>query len=245
MRKKLIFLILSLAIFYLMYSYYWTHIDNPIQDNHIRQVLENELDVKLTRYNLLKIKELELTKQNINNIEWITHFTNLTYLNLSKNNISNIQPLNGLNIQSLDLSNNKIEDIPLISLKKLIILDLSGNKIKDIDHLSNLVSLEDLILSNNRIDTIVTLNLPNISLLDVSLNNLTSIEGIGQMTHIKRLFIGGNDIRNIDSIIKLDRLVELNLSENKNIELPIPMDFLKRIDKLEYINSNIEYLFNH
>ncbi|MBE9252128.1 leucine-rich repeat domain-containing protein [Dolichospermum sp. LEGE 00240] len=77
--------------------------------------------------------------------------TNLTFLYLWENQISDIKPLSNLtNLTLLDLWENKISDIkPLSNLTNLTSLSLSGNKISDIKPWSNLTNLAYLYLAKN------------------------------------------------------------------------------------------------
>ena len=78
---------------------------------------------------------------------------NLTYLDLSGNRISNINPLAGLShLKTLHLLENKITDLrPLAGLVNLQILDLQRNRIVDITPLKELTQLEKLYLNDNQI----------------------------------------------------------------------------------------------
>ena len=70
----------------------------------------------------------------MSDISPILNFTNLTYLNLSGNNISSIQGLENLtNLETLYLWHNQIENIePLKYLTNLQMLSLLLNNVKDI-----------------------------------------------------------------------------------------------------------------
>ena len=85
----------------------------------------------ITRCNMISIlgkffeiptlQYLDLSKNNITNIDknQFRFLTNLTYLNLSGNRLTNLQlPRNLLTLQVLDISINKLPAIPTIMLKK-------------------------------------------------------------------------------------------------------------------------------
>lgn len=243
MKKKLMILflcaILLFTIAYLINIYYWDY-DNPLKNHHLSHTLEQKIGTKLTRSHINKITTLDMSKLNIDELNWVKHFRNLSYLNLSHNDISDIQSLAGLNIQSLDLSYNKIEEIPVMELNELLILNVSNNRIENVDNISNLKNIQDLILANNKIDSIKLLQLPNLILLDMSLNKITSIEGIEKVTTLKRLFIGGNNISDMSPILKLDRLEELDISENDKIDMTLPKSFLNKLKRFNADNTNVK-----
>ena len=77
--------------------------------------------------------------------------TELTYLDLSRNQISNIYSIRTLtNLSDLRLNNNNISDISALSgLSNLEILYLSANQVSDVSALSNLTNLITLDLEVN------------------------------------------------------------------------------------------------
>jgi internalin A len=87
----------------------------------------------------------------------------LTVLDLSNNQISDVQPLASLNnLTKLDLSKNQINDLhPLVTLHSLTALGLNGNQISDISPLASFVKLTVLNLSKNKISDIKPLAILN------------------------------------------------------------------------------------
>ncbi len=79
--------------------------------------------------------------------------TQLQYLALSGNNITDIHPLAKLTqLWRLDLTNNQISDItPLTALTRLARLHIGVNQISDVSPLAELVNLEELRLEGNPI----------------------------------------------------------------------------------------------
>ncbi|XP_016660556.1 amphoterin-induced protein 1-like [Acyrthosiphon pisum] len=88
-------------------------------------------------------------------------------LDLSYNEIRDIESLTHLTeIQFLDLSYNEIRDIEsLANLTELQFLDLNHNEIRDIESLAHLIELETLMLSNNNISEVKNGEFANISKL--------------------------------------------------------------------------------
>lgn len=145
---------------------------------------------------------LDLWKADISSLpKELFEFTELTYLDLADNNLSeisievgklkNLQVLNLkgnrikslpkeigelVKLESLDLSENKIAELPpeLFGLKELIYLSLHKNKLKDISsNIGKLKSLRELDLSGNELD-----NLPlEISLLPYLSRQELNIDG--------------------------------------------------------------------
>ena len=88
-------------------------------------------------------------------------FTNLKEIDVSENDINNIEPLNEMNLPQLEylnMSYNQIENInPIaeLNVKKLKEISLQNNNIQDIEPFlkSDFPALERLRIENNRIDT--------------------------------------------------------------------------------------------
>ena len=177
-------------------------------------------DAPITRVQLESLLALNLTGAGINNLEGIQYCKNLSYLGLSKNEISDLSPICNLKeLVTLNIDENKINNITYLqNLTNLNYLDLSSNQIENLSPLSKLTNLVCLSLNNNRIRNLNTLNgLNNIGLLDlqnqeivlnnyefnfdsspIEINNV--IRNIdGSFIHILDKDISSNGIYNIDS----------------------------------------------
>ena len=99
------------------------------------------------------LTELDLSSCYITseNLETVSNFVNLTYLNLSNNFIEEIDMLSNLvKLKYLNLYYNKVHDLrPLESLVNLTFLDLGFNEIFEYFSLKLLTSLIDLDISYN------------------------------------------------------------------------------------------------
>lgn len=130
---------------------------------------------------MTNITGIDLSNNNITDISPISNLTNLSYLCINDNNISDISALSKLtNLRELFLINNSISDISALSkLTNLRKLFLINNSISDISALSNLTSLEWLCLDNNSISDISALStctmLNEVSLPDNNISDLTPL----------------------------------------------------------------------
>jgi len=105
--------------------------------------------------------------------------TNLRWLTLGNNQISDISAVSGLtNLTWLALGSNQISDISTVAgLTNLDSLNLSNNQISDISAMAGLTNLTSLHLKNNQIAT-MNLSNSNLSFLqyfDIADNPLTSV----------------------------------------------------------------------
>jgi len=126
--------------------------------------------LKNNKQEIESVSQIILNIQEIKNIDWIWNFTNLTNLELCRNDIENIpdEIWNLTNLKSLDLSDNMITKIPssVLKLTNLQELDLNCNDIKTIPNkILNLSKLKVLDLSDNKLKNVPN-NLKEIKKID-------------------------------------------------------------------------------
>jgi internalin A len=123
--------------------------------------------------------------------------SSLITLNLDKNQISDIKPLESLtNLTEISLFGNKISDIkPLESLTNLTVLNLGDNQISDIKPLESLTNLTWLLLFKNQISDIKPLeSLTNLTWLLLINNQISDIKPLESLTNLTFLDLAGNPI---------------------------------------------------
>ncbi len=111
------------------------------------------LEVYFPDWYLRDLEEYEMEYSGITSLFGVEYLRHVIILDLSNNEISDINDLWSLTrIEELYLANNEIGYIDIISnLQKLRVLDLSGNQIDDISPLFELKHLEYLNLLDNNI----------------------------------------------------------------------------------------------
>jgi hypothetical protein len=154
----------------------------------------------------------------------LRHLTNLTYLDLDSNDITDLSPLAGLtNLEVLDLRHNRIRDItPLAGLINLEYLILWDNVITDISPLAGFTGLRWLNLSNNPIDlttldisTLTGLQIHGISLSNCGISDLSPLSNLESIGH---LHLDGNNITDLTPLAGLS-VARLYLNNNQITDL--------------------------
>jgi len=109
--------------------------------------------------NLQDMTQLDLSSSQISDIRPFQSLNNLVELKLINNQISDITPLQSLeNLEVLDLSYNQISNVePLGSLSNLEVLNLSYNQVRQVEPLQSLMNLNELNLTNNKVTDITPL----------------------------------------------------------------------------------------
>jgi len=161
---------------------------------------------------------LFLDYNQISEISALSGLTELEALGIDDNQISDISPLSGLtNLTMLWLGYNQISDISVLSgLTNLTWLNLDHNQISDISPLSGLTNLTMLWLGYNQISDIYPLSgLTNLTLLDLENNQISDISPLSGLTNLTMLWLGYNQISNIYPLSGLTNLTELGLYNNQ------------------------------
>ena len=153
-----------------------------IPDFNLRAVIEEHLGIApggtITVADMAWLTEIDATNQNIRNLTGLETATNLIWLWLGENSISDISPLAGLTkLTQLELADNFISDIsPLARLTRLIYLNLLTNSISNISIVARLTDLTILDLGGNRISNISALaGLTNLEELWIDHNSISDL----------------------------------------------------------------------
>ncbi len=133
---------------------------------------------------------LNVSKNNLTDMECVQYINNLEYLFADENDISDIDCLeNKSKLKSLSLSDNSISDISVLSgCTGLTYLNLSHNEIKDVSSLNLLTNLRDLRLSSNLISNITLV--PNVKYRNLYLdNNSISLSSISVFNAVNKVYL--------------------------------------------------------
>lgn len=187
------------------------------------------------------LKTISLINCKINYIPGISDLNSLEFLNLRRNYIHSVTPLeNMVTLDTLDISFNQITDISSLSnLINLKSLEIDSNNINNINSLNSLGNLNYLSLKNNRIDNLSPIsNLIHLTYLNVSENFIEDINPITSLTELKNLYLSDNCLIFINGIENLTNLEVLDLSTNylKNISA---LKYLPDLNYLNLSNNNI------
>ena len=178
------------------------------------------LQVLLSRTNL---KTLTLRNCALTSLSGFEALTNLTYLDVSQNILTDITPLAGLTaLEVLSIHQSAVVDLTALqNLTALRQLDLSFNSIEDVTPLTGLTALQELNLSNNQISNIRIIGkLTGLKTLDLSHNKITTASYLSTCVSLQELKITNNTISNITSFSSLVNLEELDISNNAITKLP-------------------------
>ncbi|KAG0281353.1 hypothetical protein BGZ95_004692 [Linnemannia exigua] len=180
---------------------------------------------------LQQLKDLNMSKKEINHIEDISNCVNLHKLILSHNKLSSTDSIAGLqylpSLTLLNLSGNQLESFE--------VLNMSHNELNRISmHIEKLVNLKALVLNNNKIKVVDHLgSLLELNTIVLSHNKIQSLPSFPLLTKLTKLSAAHNEIRQIPDLSENGMLKELRLNHNKLLTIP---DSLRRCTALDILD---------
>jgi internalin A len=190
MKKTLIWSIASLLL-----SPVFPVVAAPEQPKSFLQWCQQKGSVPATTRRTIDILLHEAGTKNCNLAD--RQLRTLIELDLSIDQLVDIQPLAGLtNLKELRLDSNQIVDIkPLAGLTNLNILYLHTNQIVDIKPLAGLTNLTALYLYSNQIVDVQPLaGLTKLTILGLRSNQIVDLQPLAGLTNLTDLYVGGNPI---------------------------------------------------
>ncbi len=171
---------------------------------------------------LLDITELYVPASGISSIpDAVKYFKNLTYVDVSYNDLSDISPLSACTgIVYLRADGNNIASVDTAAFAGLETLSLADNLLTVMPVLSANKSLKYINLSHNNIAELTSLEgLGGITSLNLSANKLTSAAGTGSWTMAlesgdSMLDLSYNYIRSVEALKHITNIKTLDLSHN-------------------------------
>ena len=181
------------------------------------------------------VERLALSSKGITSVEGIEYFTNLNFLNLYVNAITEIDLSNNINLSYLYIARNALTEIDVSSNINLTHLYLASNSLKDID-VSNNTNLTTLAVGDNPLTKLNVSNNTNLVDLNTLYTNLTGIDvsnntkltklsldycnitdiDVSNNINLKRLSVSNNELTTLD--VRACSLIYINFSNNPNLE---------------------------
>jgi Leucine-rich repeat (LRR) protein len=201
-----------------------THLSLHHSFSHIQLGLSQSLNLALLA-EFTDLVWLDLEHNFITDISPLAGLTKLQRLDLDYNwNLSDISPLAGMvDMVELDINDTSVTDLsPLVNMSKLEKLDLKRNPVTDLSPISGLTSLKKINLSNTHV---------------VNLSPLAGLTGL-EWLELQRDPLDGVTprITDISALSGLTKLTYLNLRGNRIVD-PTPLKNLTSLNAA-YIHNN-------
>ena len=208
--------------------------NGPYADMSCIGKLENLTELKITDTSVSRevfesiaslplLEKLTLSNCSLSSISAIETASQLTYLDVSNNAISNLESLAGLTkLTEAYLQDNAIGDLSALSSATMLEkLDVSGNTLTSLAPLSGVTTLTWLKADSNGIAELGDLNnLSNLTYLSLAGNKLTSVTEIAACTELTELNLSTNTLTDISALASLEKLMYLDFSYNSVENIP-------------------------
>ncbi|MEW9701725.1 stalk domain-containing protein [Paenibacillus sp. SI8] len=179
-----------------------------IKDPNLEKVVRNSIGKRsgvITEEDMLKLKSIFAFKdEGITSLIGLEYAKNLQKLIVSKQEISSLEPIAGLEkLTFIDASNTKIMDLtPLKQVDKLQHLAIGNTHVADLSPLSKLENLTELFAASTDISDLSPLSKLQLTWIEVSDSKLTDISPLGMMnSSLRHIFISRNHIQDLAPIM--------------------------------------------
>ena len=166
--------------------------DNAFEQKLIDLGYDDLIDNFVETERIQSIQDLNLSGGNINDLAGIESFTALTQLNVSRNNLFNINISNNQALTSLVVDDNFISRISISNNPGLQYLSIKNNQLSGIN-ISQNSSLSNLNIGNNMIYFIDLMNNSNLTTLRLNSTPIQSID-VSTLTSLGVLEVINTDI---------------------------------------------------
>lgn len=159
-------------------------------------------------------ERVDLSYSKLTDLSVLAAFTNVKYLNLEFNPVSDLGPLTSLTtLEELYLhemrGGDPLDLTPLTKLGNLRVLDIGLNEVKDPAVLSELINLEELTLPSVNLESLNDLagldNLKTLQLQDYTLNDQELVL-LSQFDSIEKVYINTRNVTDYSPLMNMTNL---------------------------------------
>ena len=171
----------------------------------------------ITKGEMSTLVRLRARNAGIRDLTGLEFAINLTWLDLSGNQITDLSALQDLTkLKELNLEANNISNLSALQdLTNLTRLTLRFNNISNLSALQDLTNLTGLTLQANNISNLSALQgLTNLTALNLSFNNISNLSALQGLTNLTALNLEFNNISNLSALQDLTNLRILHLRAN-------------------------------
>lgn len=182
-------------------------------------------------------------KRNITNFSFlknlaelkIFYYQNQDYVGLEKENLPQIDFTNNTKLKDIRINSTNLSNLDFISHLNLETLSLQDNSIVDISAIQNMTDLKRLDLDNNSISELGANlnNLTNLITLYLRDNPISNIEGLTNLTSLEALHLRNTNVSDINSLKQIPRLFRLYLDRETNLQ----ENYFETIKELSNVNT--------
>ena len=220
------------------------HIPDPNLRAAIAEELGKSPNAPITVEEMKGLRRFDLANRGVRDLTGLEFATNLTWLHLPDNQISDLSPIAGLielreiwargnvlsdispvrglrNLTHLEFPGSPISDLSSVKgLTNLIYLNCNDTLVSDLSPVSSLVNLEWLYMRNTRISDMSPVSgLINLKEIYFSGDTVSDISLFAGLINLEVFVTSGNPISDLSPLSKLTKLYKVGISEARLSDL--------------------------
>ena len=211
-------------------------------DDNLKAAVEEALWIdNPTATDMQELSSLHISSEQVQNLTGLEFATQMTNLLLVKNQLTDIEPISGLqNLRYVYINNNLVSNVsPLSGLTGLLHLNIHENMIQDVSGLSALVNLTLLDIHDNQItDISALLGMTQLNKLIVQQNDIDDVSALAQMTQLETLSFSFNEVSDVSPLAGLTALKDLDLGYNPVEDISI-LSHLENLQDVKFESCNV------
>ena len=198
-------------------------------------------DAPITAGEMKRLRRFDAQHRNIKDLTGLQFATNLTWLHLINNQISDLSPIAGLiELRELWVRHNHLPDIsPVRGLINLTHLDVRHNQISDISPVRGLIELRELLtLDNLHSDISPVGNLTKLVHLNFDETLVSDISALAGLINLELLGFTNAQVSDLSPLAGLIKLTHLNIHHNFISDLS-PIARLVNLEHLHFTRNQV------
>ena len=217
------------------------HIPDPILRAAVAEGIRRSPDVPITASGMKRLRRIDLAGKGVRDLTGLEFATNLTWLHLPDNQVSDLSPIAGLiELRELWARHNHISDIsPVKGLTNLTHLELDRNQVSDISPVRNLTNLTFLRIIGNQVSDLSPVrnlkNLIDLRFNDSRVSDLSPVEGL---INLKELGLNDSLVSDLSPLRGLINLKVLGFTNN-NVSDMSPIAGLTNLEWVDFHHNDI------
>ena len=189
-----------------------------IPDSNLRaavaEALGKSANAPVTVEEMKRLRRFDAGLRNVKDLTGLQFATNLTWLHLTDNQISDLSPIAGLiNLKALHMSDNNVSDLsPLLQLIDLEELTCEHNAISDLSPVAGLIKLKTFTFGANKTSDLSPIAaLINLEHVRFSFNEVTDISVFKGLTNLRIFSTWSNPFSDLSPLAKLEKLEKVDI----------------------------------
>ena len=190
------------------------HIPDPNLRAAIAEELGKSPNAPITVEEMKGLRRFDLANRGVRDLTGLQFATNVTWLHLIDNQISDLSPIAGLiELREIWARGNVLSDIsPVRGLKNLITLGFSRTLVSDLSPVAGLINLKGLYCWDANISDLSPLaGLINLEELHFSGNNVSDISPLAGLINLKGMRTWGNPFSDLSPLAGLTKLESVDI----------------------------------